>query len=112
MSDFEKVFADIRRALATGREPEDVQAERHARERAELNADIKVRWWEYVTYYGNPRVFLPRLSGTKWDENWRSWPHCNGQAGCWMHCTTPPAPWCRCRCRWCRIARMVRRDGG
>ena len=64
----------------------------------------------YVTYYGNPRVLLPLLTGTEWDENWRSWPHCNTQGGCWMHCTTPPAPWCNCVCRWCRIARRVHRE--
>lgn len=47
----------------------------------------------------------------EWHENWRAFPHCNGQARCWMHCTTPPAPWCRCSCRWCRIARLIRKDG-
>jgi hypothetical protein len=33
--DWERVLDDIREAVATGREPEDVQAERHARERGE-----------------------------------------------------------------------------
>lgn len=67
--------------------------------------------WEYATYFGNPRVFLPRLAGTEWDENWRSWPHCNGQIGCWMH-YGPRTRWCLCRCIWCRFARKVRVDLG
>lgn len=64
--------------------------------------------WAYVCYYANPRVFLSRLARTEWDERWGSWPHCNGQAGCWMHVS---ARWCGCRCRWCRVARAIRRDG-
>lgn len=103
---WEKILADIREAIATGREPEDVQAERHERERREAE-EGRLRLRDYVTYYGNPRVFLPLLTGTEWDENWRSWPHCNGQAGCWMH-YSPESRWCRCRCVWCRIARRTR----
>lgn len=66
--------------------------------------------WECITYYGHPRVFLPWLANTEWDERWGSWPHCNGQGGCWMHYSAADR-WCRCRCVWCRIARAVRRDG-
>lgn len=106
--DWELVLGDVREALAAGREPEEVQAERHARERAAVEA--KVRWWEYVAYFGNPRVFLPRLAGTEWDECWSAWPHCNGQTGCWMHYSDPPTRWCGCSCAWCRIARLIRRD--
>lgn len=41
----------------------------------------------------------------EWRENWRAWPHCNGQARCWTH---TESRWCDCRCRWCRVARRVR----
>lgn len=44
----------------------------------------------------------------EWSENWKAFPHCNGQAACWMHITSSK-PWCRCTCGWCRIARKVRR---
>lgn len=43
-----------------------------------------------------------------WSENWKVFPHCNGQAQCWMHITRSK-PWCRCVCAWCRIARKIRR---
>ncbi len=43
----------------------------------------------------------------EWTENPLSWPHCNAQGGCWMHMTIDP--WCGCTCRWCRVARTVRR---
>ncbi len=46
----------------------------------------------------------------EWGENLWAWPHCNGQARCWMHYRDEP--WCLCHCRWCRIARLVRQDGG
>lgn len=106
--DWYRTLDDIVRALATGREPEDVQAERHAREWAAIERRARVRWWEYVAYYANPRVFLPLLARTEWDERWGSWPHCNGQRRCWMHVSSR---WCACTCRWCRVARVVRRDG-
>lgn len=45
----------------------------------------------------------------EWSENWQSWPHCNGQASCWMHYSRDGGgAWCRCRCVWCRIARRIR----
>lgn len=62
---------------------------------------------EYVRAYTDPRYVLPKIAGTEWDENWRSWPHCNGQAGCWMHYPAPTS-WCGCACRWCRVARRLR----
>jgi hypothetical protein len=37
--DWRRVQVDVEEALRTGREPEDVQAERHARERAEQGLD-------------------------------------------------------------------------
>lgn len=40
-SDWEKVLGDISEGLAAGRQPEDVQAERHARERV-LGHDAEV----------------------------------------------------------------------
>lgn len=46
--------------------------------------------------------------GCEWGENWASFPHCHGQAQCWMHITSQK-PWCRCRCPWCRLARLARR---
>lgn len=46
----------------------------------------------------------------EWSERWGAWPHCNGQAGCWMHLGRARR-WCGCRCGWCRVARAVRRDG-
>jgi hypothetical protein len=46
------------------------------------------------------------LPGVEWDENWRAWPHCCGQARCWMHTS---AQWCDCRCTWCKLARRYRR---
>jgi hypothetical protein len=33
------------------------------------------------------KIFISWIPDQEWDENWKSWPHCNGQAGCWMHCT-------------------------
>jgi len=62
--------------------------------------------WEYIYWYSKPRVFLPLLARTEWDENWGAWPHCMTQGGCWMHITYPP-PRCSCRCFWCRLARGV-----
>lgn len=64
--------------------------------------------------YGRPVQFVVVLAqrpfrGVEWTENPLSWPHCNGQAGCWMHVGEP---WCWCRCRWCRLARFLRRGGG
>lgn len=47
------------------------------------------------------------LLGNEWSERWAAWPHCNGQAGCWMH-YGPSTRWCRCRCRWCDLARLIR----
>jgi len=51
-ADAEKVLADVREATATGREPEDVQRERHARERYQLELELGRRrlwrsfqWW-------------------------------------------------------------------
>lgn len=85
---------------------------RHAELVEELRSRDRRRWKrearlrDYVTHYGDPRVFLPRLAGTEWGENWRSWPHCNGEAGCWMHCD-PETRWCRCRCGWCWTARRI-----
>jgi hypothetical protein len=38
--DWERVLEDIREALAAGREPEEVQAERHAREREAVAAAV------------------------------------------------------------------------
>jgi hypothetical protein len=58
-----------------------------------------------VSYYVVGGV--QRLAGTEWSENWRAWPHCNTQAGCWMH-LGPSKRYCRCNCRWCRIARRIR----
>lgn len=49
-----------------------------------------------------------RLWDVEWDENWRAWPHCCTQGGCWMHVTSS-APWCRCGCRWCKAARLLDR---
>ena len=46
----------------------------------------------------------------EWSERRGAFPHCNGQAGCWMHLRRA-IRWCRCRCGWCRVARLVRRDG-
>lgn len=63
----------------------------------------------YCLYYLHPVQFLQLLTRTEWSENWKSWPHCNGQALCWMH-YPPTEAWCRCTCRWCRIARRVRSD--
>jgi hypothetical protein len=51
---------------------------------------------------------IGRYTLPEWGENWHAWPHCNGQASCWMH-YSPPDAWCRCVCRWCRIARRFRR---
>lgn len=64
----------------------------------------------FLVHYGNPRVLLPKIAGTEWDERWGSWPHCNGQASCWMH-VGPSSRWCQCSCLWCRTARLARRDG-
>lgn len=50
-------------------------------------------------------VFIQRVTGTEWSENWRAWPHCCGQARCWMH-YSPETAWCECVCRWCRLARF------
>lgn len=53
-------------------------------------------------------TWIQRAAGnTEWSENWRSWPHCNGQASCWMHINSRRA-WCECACRWCHIARKIR----
>lgn len=60
--------------------------------------------WDWVCYYANPLRYIP---GQEWGENWYSFPHCNGQGGCWMHYCTERA-WCKCACGWCRIARLVR----
>lgn len=46
-----------------------------------------------------------KVVGTEWSENWKAWPHCNGQAGCWTHNSSR---WCACECRWCEIARKIR----
>lgn len=70
--------------------------------------DIRVTWRDRLAYYLHPVRLVLVLSGTEWSENWRAWPHCNGQDGCWMHITSAK-PWCRCRCGWCRIARRIRR---
>lgn len=49
------------------------------------------------------------LVGAEWAENPRAWPHCCGQARCWVHVGNP---WCWCRCRWCALARWLHRGGG
>jgi siroheme synthase (precorrin-2 oxidase/ferrochelatase) len=51
-ADIEKVLADVREAIATGREPEDVQAERHARERYRLERELaRRRWWRSFQWW-------------------------------------------------------------
>lgn len=67
----------------------------------------KLREWKLSDYlqYWFWKVFFTFFP--EWTENWKSWPHCNGQAGCWMHTS---ASWCKCRCGWCRIARLVRSE--
>lgn len=61
-------------------------------------------WWRL-------QVRVQRMAGgVEWSERWGAWPHCNGQARCWMH-LDKERRWCECRCRWCRVARKVRRDG-
>ena len=42
--DWERVLADVGDALRTGRRPEDVQAERHAQERARLRPPRRSRF--------------------------------------------------------------------
>lgn len=55
-------------------------------------------------------VFAWLEKSTEWSERWGSWPHCNGQAGCWMHVDEEKRH-CACSCVWCRVARKIRRDG-
>lgn len=55
----------------------------------------------------NFTYWAQRLARTEWGENWRAWPHCNGQGGCWMHISDR---WCACGCPWCRLAAIVRRS--
>jgi len=43
--DWERVLGDFREAAATGREPEDVQAERHARDRAAVDRATRRTSW-------------------------------------------------------------------
>ena len=53
--------------------------------------------------------FLSFVTGTEMSEgSWRTFPHCCGQAGCWMH-TPFNGAWCRCKCPWCRVARRLNR---
>lgn len=55
MDDFGKVLRDVDEALATGREPEDVQRERHARERAAYTRpthDPRLMVWQAQCYLG------------------------------------------------------------
>jgi hypothetical protein len=48
------------------------------------------------------------ISRTDWDENWRSWPHCNiWGGGCAMYFWDKEAH-CDCTCRWCKLARRFR----
>jgi hypothetical protein len=42
-ADFEKLLGDVAEALATGREPEDVQRERHERELRDLKRRLRRR---------------------------------------------------------------------
>jgi len=76
--------------------------------RPEWIPEPRVRWWDYVTYYGHPVRVAQWVTGTEWSERWAAWPHCCGQAGCWMH-AWPTDRWCGCRCLWCRLARLLRR---
>lgn len=44
--DYDKVLGDVAEAIATGREPEDVQRERHERERQAARRPFwDLRWW-------------------------------------------------------------------
>ena len=47
----------------------------------------------------------------EWGERWGAWPHCNGQARCWMH-YSPASRWCQCVCLWCYFARGIRCEYG
>jgi hypothetical protein len=69
--------------------------------------------WAHGLYLAHLAVTAPwlLLPGTpEWSERWGSWPHCNGQGQCWMH-YSPAMRWCRCRCGWCELARLVGRGG-
>lgn len=59
---------------------------------------------EMIAYHAR-RLSLRLVGNPEWSEDWRAWPHCNGQAGCWTHTS---ALWCACTCSWCRIARVTR----
>lgn len=62
-------------------------------------------WWKL-------QGWVQDLAGdVEWRERWGAWPHCNGQDQCWMHYPEGDGRWCSCVCRWCGIARRVRRDG-
>lgn len=61
--------------------------------------------WTWLTYYLSLARIVQAPFDVEWSENWKSWPHCNGQARCWMHTS---AQWCDCVCWWCRIARRFR----
>lgn len=54
-----------------------------------------------------PWVIVNKLTRTEMAEGGlRRAPHCCSQGECWAHVDSP---WCRCACRYCRIARRLRR---
>lgn len=67
---------------------------------------LRLRLFVAFLIRGHPVWAFAQIT-PEWSENWRAFPHCNGQGQCWMHITRS-APWCNCSCRWCRIARQWR----
>lgn len=65
--------------------------------------------WTVLYYLRHPYAGgLQTLLGVEWTEgSAATWPHCCGQARCWMH-YSPARRWCDCACAWCRIARRWR----
>ena len=61
--DWERVLGDFREAVTTGREPEDVQAERHARERLAVQRATQ-RTTDCGFWDGDVYIFTPPMKVT------------------------------------------------
>ena len=66
----------------------------------------RVRYYGWMLFF-HPWMFIPNV---EWGERWGGWPHCMNQGQCWMH-ISPARRWCRCKCRWCRLAGLMWHGG-
>lgn len=64
-----------------------------------LRSGVRERDWLFVASV---------IFQTEWNQatanDYKTWPHCCTQAGCWKH---TQAQSCHCKCVWCKIARKA-----